>query len=42
MAKMKEYLLDQYEREGEVCDECGEAHDIENEVMTIKEAGANA
>ena len=30
------------EREGEVCDECGEAHDIENEVMTIKEENANA
>ena len=25
--------------EGAICDECGEIHDEENEVMTIKEEG---
>jgi transcription elongation factor Elf1 len=28
-----------FEEENEICDECGEAHDTENEVMTIKEEG---
>ena len=38
MSKMKEYLLSKYE-EGGICEECGEIHDEENEVMTIKEEG---
>lgn len=36
MSKIKDYLLAKYE-EGEICDECGETHDEENKVMTIKE-----
>lgn len=36
MSKMKEYLLSKYE-ESAICDECGELHDEENDVMTIKE-----
>lgn len=38
MSKIKDYLLSKYE-EGVICDECGEIHDEENEVMTIKEEG---
>ena len=50
MSKMKEWLLDRqlngddgtghcdYEVSA-ICDECGEIHDEENEVMTIKEEG---
>jgi hypothetical protein len=38
VSKIKDYLLSKYE-EGTICDECGEIHDEENEVMTIKEEG---
>ena len=38
VSKIKNYLLSKYE-EGAICDECGEIHDEENEVMTIKGEG---
>lgn len=38
VSKIKDYLLTKYE-ESVICDECGEIHDEENEVMTIKEEG---
>ena len=32
-------VLESYDKEGAICDECGELHDEENEVMTIKKGG---
>lgn len=39
--EIAESLIGYAKEQGVTCDECGEAHDLDNEVMSIKEEGAN-